>query len=329
MISGSIAHRGLEMKAYLIKRLLSVVPVLFIVSTVVFLIIHLTPGDPAAVILGDEASQEQIAELRQQLGLDAPMHEQYFSWLFNAMQGNLGNSLFMHDTVTEAIVSHVGPTLSLGILSQIVAIVLAIPLGIIAARHKGTATDQSVMAFSLLGMSVPNFLLSLFLILIFSVALRWLPVAGYQPLSEGLWNHLRFLILPAVALGTAHAALIARMTRSSMLEVLTANYIKTARAKGVQERYVIYKHALRNAFLPILTVIGQSFLTLMGGTAIVETIFGIPGVGQLIVNAVMRRDYAVVQGAVLYVTLTFVFINLAVDLLYGVVNPQVRLGQKK
>lgn len=317
------------MKTYLLKRLLSVIPVLFIVSTIVFFILHLTPGDPAVVILGEEAGQEQVEELRKQLGLDRPMIEQYTSWIFNALQGDLGDSFFMQESVLEAIVSHLGPTVSLGILAELVAIFLAIPLGIIAARNKGTATDQSVMTFSLLGMSIPNFLLSLFLILIFSVSLRWLPVAGYQPLSDGLWNHLKYLILPAIALGTAHAALIARMTRSSLLEVLNANYIKTARAKGAQEKLVIYKHALRNAFLPILTVTGQSFLTLMGGTAIVETIFAIPGIGQLIVNAVMNRDYTVVQGAVLYVTFAFVFINLAVDLLYGVVNPQVRLDQKK
>lgn len=317
------------MKSYLLKRLLSVIPVLFVVSTIVFLILQLTPGDPALVILGDEASQEDVDNLREQLGLNRPIHEQYLSWIFNALRGDLGESFYMNKSVVEAILSHIGPTISLGILSLLIAIILAIPMGIIAARRKGTVTDQSVMVFSLLGMSIPNFLLSLFLILIFSVSLRWLPVAGYQPLSEGLWEHLRFLILPAIALGTAHAALIARMTRSSMLEVLNANYIKTARAKGVKERWVIYKHALRNAFLPILTVAGQSFLSLMGGTAIVETIFTIPGIGQLIVNGVMRRDYAVVQGAVLYVTFAFVFINLAIDLLYGIVNPQIRLGQKK
>lgn len=317
------------MKAYLFKRLLSVIPVLFIVSTIVFLILHLTPGDPAVVILGDEATQEQVDQLRQRLGLDLPIYQQYSNWIFRALQGDLGQSYFMNETVMESMVSHLGPTISLGLMAQTVAILLAIPLGIIAARRKGTATDQAVMTFSLLGMSVPNFLLSLFLILLFSVSLRWLPVAGYQPLSEGLWTHLKYLILPAIALGTAHAALIARMTRSSMLEVLNANYIKTARAKGVKEGWVIYKHALRNAFLPILTVMGQSFLALMGGTAIVETIFSIPGIGQLIVNAVMRRDYAVVQGAVLYVTVAFVFINLAVDMLYGVVNPQIRLDQKK
>jgi len=235
----------------------------------------------------------------------------------------------MNESVIEAILPHLGPTISLGILAEIIAITLALPLGILAARRKGSVTDQSVMAFSLLGMSIPNFLLSLFLILVFSVSWRLLPVAGYAPLSDGLWEHIKFLILPAFALGTAHAALIARMTRSAMLEVLNANYIKTARAKGVKEKWVIYKHALRNAFLPILTVIGQSFLGLMGGTAIVETIFAIPGIGQLIVNGVMRRDYAIVQGAVLYVTFAFVFINLAVDMLYGIVNPQVRLDSKK
>lgn len=317
------------MKRYLLQRLLSVVPVLFIVSAIVFLILHFTPGDPAIVLLGDEATQEEVDDLRAQLGLDRPIYEQYVLWITNALRGDLGQSYYMDETVVEALVSHLGPTISLGFLSLIVALVLALPLGIIAATHKGTATDQSVMAFSLLGMSVPNFLLSLFLILLFSVTLRWLPVAGYQPISAGLWAHLQYLILPAIALGTAHAALIARMTRSAMLEVLNAGYIKTARAKGVKERWVIYKHALRNAFLPILTVTGQSFLALMGGTAIVETIFAIPGIGQLIVNGVMRRDYAVVQGAVLYVTFAFVFINLAVDLLYGVINPQVRLAGKK
>ena len=317
------------MKTYLFKRLLSAIPVLFIVSTMVFMILQLTPGDPALVILGQEATVDEVEDLRQQLKLDRPVYEQYFNWLFNALQGDLGESYYMTESVTEAILSHLGPTISLGILAEIIAITLALPLGILAARRKGTATDQSVMAFSLLGMSIPNFLLSLFLILVFSVFWRLLPVAGYKPISDGLWEHLQYLILPAIALGTAHAALIARMTRSAMLEVLNANYIKTARAKGVKEKWVIYKHALRNAFLPILTVIGQSFLSLMGGTAIVETIFAIPGIGQLIVNGVMRRDYAIVQGAVLYVTFAFVFINLAVDMLYGIVNPQIRLDSKK
>jgi len=206
------------MKTYLLKRLLSAIPVLFIVSTIVFLILQMTPGDPALVILGQEATLEEVEDLRQQLKLDRPIYEQYFNWLFNALQGDLGESYFMNDSVMEAIISHLGPTISLGILAEIIAITLAIPLGILAARRKGTMTDQSVMAFSLLGMSIPNFLLSLFLILMFSVFWRLLPVAGYKPLSAGLWEHLKYLLLPAFALGTAHAALIARMTRSAMLK---------------------------------------------------------------------------------------------------------------
>lgn len=314
------------MKAYLIKRLLSVLPVLFIVSLLVFMIIHLTPGDPASVMLGDEATPEEVAALRDQLGLNLPLYQQYFHWIGNALKGNLGYSYFMQQSVTEAIFARLGPTLSLAIMAQLIAVVIAIPIGIISARKRGTATDQSLMSLSLLGLSIPNFLLSLFLVLIFTVNLKWLPVAGYRPLSDGLWTHFRYLIIPATALGTITAALIARMTRSSMLEVLNANYIKTARSKGVKERGVIYRHALRNAFLPVLTVIGQTFAGLVAGAAVLETIFNIPGVGQLIVNSVQRRDYSVIQGAVLFITVAFVFINLLVDLLYSVIDPRVRLN---
>lgn len=313
------------MKAYLVKRLLSVLPVLFIVSLLVFMIIHLTPGDPASVMLGDEATPEEVAALRDQLGLNLPLYQQYFQWIGNALKGNLGYSYFMQQSVAEAIFARLGPTLSLAIMAQLIAVVLAIPIGIISARKRGTATDQSLMSLSLLGLSIPNFLLSLFLVLIFTVSLKWLPVAGYRPLSDGLWTHFRYLIIPATALGTITAALIARMTRSSMLEVLNANYIKTARSKGVKERGVIYRHALRNAFLPVLTVIGQTFAGLVAGAAVLETIFNIPGVGQLIVNSVQRRDYSVIQGAVLFITVAFVFINLLVDLLYSIIDPRVRL----
>lgn len=314
------------MKAYLIKRLLSVLPVLFIVSLLVFMIIHLTPGDPASVMLGDEATPEEVAALREQLGLNMPLYQQYFQWIGNALKGNLGYSYFMQQSVTEAIFARLGPTLSLAVMAQLIAVIIAIPIGIISARKRGTVTDQSLMSLSLLGLSIPNFLLSLFLVLIFTVNLKWLPVAGYRPLSDGLWTHFRYLIIPATALGTITAALIARMTRSSMLEVLNANYIKTARSKGVKERGVIYRHALRNAFLPVLTVIGQTFAGLVAGAAVLETIFNIPGVGQLIVNSVQRRDYSVIQGAVLFITVAFVFINLLVDLLYSVIDPRVRLN---
>lgn len=317
-----------DLKIYLLKRILSLIPVLFVVSVMVFTIIHLTPGDPAAVILGPEASEEDKINLREQLGLNQPLYKQYFSWIGGVFQGDLGNSIFMRKPVLTAIFEHLGPTLSLAILAQICAITIAIPFGIMAANRRGTIADQAFMGLSLLGISIPNFLLGLFLIILLAVQLGWLPVAGYQPLSNGLWNHLKFLIMPAIALGTAQAALIARMTRSSMLDILSANYIKTARSKGLRERIVIYKHTLRNAFIPILTVIGQTFGTLVAGAVVTETVFNIPGIGRLIINSVERRDYAVIQGTVLFITVSYVFINLIVDLLYGIIDPRVRLSGK-
>ncbi|MBP3040049.1 ABC transporter permease [Bacillaceae bacterium Marseille-Q3522] len=316
------------MKFYIFNRILSLIPVLFVVSVVIFSIVHLTPGDPAAVLLGEEASDEQIQALRSEMGLDQPLIQQYFSWVTGAIQGDLGNSFFMKEPVTAAIVSHLSPTISVAILAGILSLLFSLPLGILAAVHRGTATDQTIMGISLLGMCVPSFLLGLFLILVVGVQLQWLPVAGYQPLSAGLWEHLKYIILPSVALGAMHTALIARMSRSSLLEVLNMNYIKTARSKGVTERLVIYRHALRNAFLPILTVIGQTFGSLIAGAVVTETIFNIPGIGQLIINSVERRDYAIIQGVVLFVTCMYVLINLLVDLLYGVVDPRVRLGRK-
>lgn len=316
------------MEFYILKRLLSLIPVLFIVSIIVFLIIHLTPGDPVSVMLGQDASKRQIDELRQSLGFNLPLYQQYFKWIGGVFQGNLGLSFFLKEPVTKAIFDHLGPTISLAVLAEILAIMIGIPMGILAARKRGSAADQIFMGLSLLGISIPSFLLSLFLMLLFSVYLKWLPVAGYQPLSRGLWTHLQYLIMPAFALGTMKSALIARMTRSSMLEVLNSAFIKTARSKGVKERHVVYKHALRNAFLPILTVIGQTFGGLIAGAAVIETIFNIPGIGQLIINSVLRRDYSVIQGTVLFVTFSYMFINLAIDLLYGVIDPRVRLNRK-
>jgi len=319
---------GLTLKAYLIKRLLSLIPVLFVVSVVIFMIIHLTPGDPASIMLGEEATEEQIAALRKELGLDLPVYQQYLRWLVGVLQGDLGTSYILNEPVSQAIFSHLQPTVSLAVLAQTIALIIAIPLGILAANRRGTLTDQSIMGVSLLGMSIPSFLLGLFLVLLFGVRLGWLPVAGYQPLSAGLWNHLKYLILPAISLGLIQSVLITRITRSSMLEVLNANYIKTARSKGVKERHVIYRHALRNAFLPILTVIGQIFAGLVAGAVVTETIFNIPGIGQLIINSVERRDYPIIQGVVLFVTVAYVFINLIIDLLYGVIDPRVRLDRK-
>lgn len=316
------------MLSYLIKRLLATIPVLFIVSLVIFFIIHITPGAPAAAILGMEATDEQIAELNQELGFDRPITEQYVSWIAGVFQGDLGDSIFMKMPVTEAIAEHVGPTLSLAILAQVIALLLAIPFGMLAAYKRGSFTDATLMGMSLFGMAVPSFLLGLLLMLVVGVQLQWLPVAGYAPLEKGLWEHLKYLILPAISLGTIQAALITRMTRSSMLDVLNLNYIKTARSKGLQEWRVLLKHAFRNAFLPILTVIGQTFGTLVTGAVVVETIFNIPGLGQLIMNSITRRDFTVIQGVVMAVTVMYIFINLVIDLLYGAIDPRVRLDRK-
>ncbi|WP_137742747.1 ABC transporter permease [Robertmurraya siralis] len=316
------------MLSYLFKRIYSLIPVLFVVSVAIFLIVHITPGDPAAIILGMEATEEQIASLNEEMGLNEPIVKQYLLWVGGVLQGDFGQSYFMKEPVLDSILSHLGPTISLAILAEIVALIIAIPIGIFAAYRRGSFTDHTLMVATLLGMAVPSFLLGLLLMLSFGVYLQWLPIAGYKPLTEGLWTHLRYLILPALSLGAIQAALVARMTRSSMLEVLNKNYVKTARSKGVKEHKVITKHALRNAFLPILTVIGQSFGTLVTGAVVVETIFNLPGLGQLIINSIERRDFAVIQGIVLFVTLIYVFINLIVDLLYGVIDPRVRLERK-
>ncbi|MEY9970491.1 peptide/nickel transport system permease protein [Lysinibacillus sp. RC46] len=313
---------------FILKRILSLIPVLFVVSVVVFLLVHITPGDPASVMLGPEASPQDVAKLQEELGLNRPILEQYVTWVGAIVNGDLGTSLFMKKPVLTAFFEHLGPTLSLAIMAQLFAIVLAIPLGVLSAKFRGSFLDQTFMGVSLVGISVPSFLLGLFLILLFGVELRWLPVAGYKPLAAGFAVHIRYLILPAIALGSMQAALIARMTRSSMLEVLSANFIKTARAKGVKEFVITMKHALRNAFIPILTIIGQTFGTLVAGAAVIETVFNIPGIGQLIINSVERRDFEVIQGVVLLIAVSYVTINLVIDLLYGIVDPRLRVGKR-
>ncbi|QYN31739.1 ABC transporter permease [Pseudonocardia sp. DSM 110487] len=313
------------MTSYLIKRVLALVPVLGVVAVVVFLLIHLTPGDPAAVILGPEASEADVQALRAQLGLNDPLYVQFLRWLGGVLQGDLGDSLFIRQPVTEVLADAMGPTLSLAILAELLAVVVAVPAGIVAARRRGTAVDRAFMGGALLGISVPSFLSGLFLALVFAVGLGWFPVAGFRPLEDGLGRHLTYLVLPAIALGGLQAALIARTTRSSMLDVLTQNYMKTAKAKGLSEQVRIYKHALRNAALPVLTVIGQTFGTLIAGAAVVETVFNIPGIGQLVVNSVERRDFVVIQGVVLLIAVSYVLINLVVDVLYSILDPRIRV----
>lgn len=316
------------MAQYIFRRVISLIPILIVVAVVDFIIIHLTPGDPAAVMLGSEATETDLANLREQLGLNLPIYIQFGKWILGVLQGDLGRSIFINMPVTQAIWQHLGPTISLTLLAEIIAVLFAIPLGVMAATHQGTWSDQSFMMIALLGISIPSFWLGLNLILLFAVKLNWLPAAGYQPLSNGLVNHLRYLILPAISLGVMQGALIARMTRSSMLEVLNENYILTAEAKGLSQRVVIYKHALKNAFIPILTVIGLTFATLIGGAVVTETVFNIPGIGKLIVNSVLRRDYVVIQGTVLMIAVAYVLINLFVDILYAYIDPRVRYDGK-
>lgn len=316
------------MGSYILKRVLSMIPVLFIVATIVFFLIHLVPGDPAAVILGPEATPQEVEQLREQLGLNKPIYEQFFSWFGGLFQGDLGDSIYMRKPVLEAFSDHIGPTLSLALLAQGISILIAIPIGVLAAKKRGTSVDRVFMLIAMIGLSLPSFLLGLLLMLLFGVHLKWLPAAGYQPISAGIWEHIRYMILPAFALGTIQAAVIARMTRSSMLDVLSMNYIKTAKAKGLKQRVIIYKHAFRNAFIPILTILGETFGSLITGAVVTETVFNLPGIGQLVVNAIVRRDYEVIQGTILIMAMMYLLLNLLIDLLYGVIDPRVRLSRK-
>lgn len=304
------------------------IPVLLIVSVIVFMIIHLIPGDPASVMLGEEASPQEVQALRDELGLNLPIYEQFVQWFAGIFQGDFGDSIYMNMPVLEAFLGHIGPTLSLALLAQSISIVIAIPIGVIAAKRRGTYVDQMFMTIAMLGLSLPSFLLALLLMLLFGVNLNWLPVAGYAPLNTGLWNHLQYMILPAISLGAIQAAVISRMSRSSMIDILSMNYIKTAKAKGVKDRVVIYKHALRNAFIPILTILGETFGSLITGAVVTETVFNLPGIGQLVINAIVRRDYAVIQGTILIIALAYLLLNLLIDLLYGLVDPRVRFNRK-
>ena len=312
------------MTVYVIRRLIAVIPVMLVVATVSFVLIRLAPGDPASVIAGPYASAEDIARLQQSLGLDQPLPVQLVKWWGRLAQGDLGDSIFLRRPVTEAIRERLEPTLLLTAWSMAVAVLVGVPVGVVSARHHNSVIDQSFMTLALLGLSVPNFLLGLLMILCFGVWLGWLPVAGYAALETGLWSNLRSLIMPALALGLVQSALIARITRSSMLDVLREQYILSGRSKGLSERTVIYKHALKNAIIPTLTVIGITFALLVGGAVVIETVFNIPGLGRLIISAVLRRDYPVVQGVVLLIAVTYTAINLLVDLAYLAIDPRIR-----
>ncbi len=309
------------MKTYVARRLLALVPVALVVATVAFVLIHLAPGDPASVIAGPDASADDVRRIERQLGLDAPLPVQLVRWYARLARGDLGQSIFLRKPVTEAILDRVEPTLLLTLFAIAIAVAIGVPAGVISARHHDSATDQALMVVALLGVSIPNFLLGLLLILWFSVWLGWFPVAGYSPLEDGLARTLRSLVLPAFALGLVQSALIARIARSSMLDVLGEPFIMAGRAKGLGERAVVYKHALKNAMIPTVTIIGISFAILISGAVVVETVFNIPGLGRLIISAVLRRDYPVIQGVVLCIAGVSMLINLAVDPAVGALAP--------
>jgi peptide/nickel transport system permease protein len=309
---------------YVFKRILAVIPVLGIVAVIVFLLLHLSPGDPAALIAGDTASSADVERVRELLGLDRPLHEQFASWLWRLLQGDMGVSVFTGLPVTRMIGQRIEPTLWLTFLTITFAVAFAVPMGIIAAWKAGTWIDRALMALAVLAFSLPVFLIGYLFIFGFSIKLAWLPVQGFRSLSEGFVPFIRHLILPAVSGGLVYMALIARMTRATMLEVLGEDYIRTARARGVGSRRLLLRHALKNAAVPIVTTIGLGIALLLGGVIITESVFAIPGIGRLTVESVLRHDYPVIQGIVLVVAAAYVFINLAVDLLYTLLDPRIR-----
>jgi len=312
------------MYGYFIRRLLGTIPVMLVVAVFIFLMLRLTPSDPAAVIAGDNATTEQVAQIRSQLGLDRPMIEQFVIWSGRVLTGNFGESFFFKKTVASLIGERIEPTLSLALFTIMIAVLVAVPLGVLAAHRHGSWIDRIVMGFSVLGFSVPVFVIGYVLIYLFAVYLNWLPVQGYQRISEGVGGWAQRLILPSVTLSVIYIALIARMTRTSLLEVLSEDYIRTARAKGQIERKVLFRHALRNAAVPIVTVIGLGVALLIGGVVVTESVFTIPGLGRLTVDAVLARDYPTIQAVILLFSFVYVMINLSVDMLYTILDPRIR-----
>src|SRR5271154_3435384 len=300
------------MGSYILRRVLVTIPVMAIVALFVFSLLYIAPGDPAAVIAGDQASPADVERIRQSLGLDRPFLVQFGSWLFPNLP------------VTAMIAQRIEPTLSLMMLTLVLTLVIAIPLGVVAAWKAGSLIDRIIMAFAVSAFSLPVFVVGYVLAYVFALELEWFPVQGYTPINQGFWPWLQNLILPAVALGCVYIALIARVTRASMLEVLQQDYIRTARAKGLGQRGILFVHALKNAAVPIVTVIGIGVALLIGGAVVTESVFAIPGLGRLTVDAILRRDYPVIQGVVLLFSFVYVLVNLMIDLLYTVLDPRIR-----
>ena len=312
------------MLSYILRRILSTLPVMGIVALFVFSLLYIAPGDPAAVIAGDQASPADVERIRQGLGLDRPFLIQFGTWLWNILHGDLGTSIFTNLPVSAMIAQRIEPTFSLMAITLVLTILVAVPLGVVAAWKAGTWVDRTIMAFAVFAFSLPVFVVGYVLAYVFALQFEWLPVQGYTPLAAGLWPWLQNLILPALALGTVYIALIARITRASMLEVLQQDYVRTARAKGLGQRNILFVHALKNAAVPIVTVIGIGIALLIGGAVVTESVFAIPGLGRLTIDAILRRDYPVIQGIVLLFSFLYVLVNLMVDVTYTLVDPRIR-----
>ncbi|HEX2939518.1 MAG TPA: ABC transporter permease [Rhodopila sp.] len=312
------------MLSYVIRRILSTIPVVLMVALFVFSLLYIAPGDPAAIIAGDQASPADIERIRASLGLDRPFLVRFGDWFWHVIHGDLGTSIFTNLPVTHMIAQRIEPTLSLMILTLILSLSLAIPMGVIAAWKHGSWIDRAVMMTAVFGFSTPVFVIGYLLAYVFALRLNWLPVQGFTPIAQGFWPFLRTLILPSVALGMIYMALIARITRATMLDVLSQDYVRTAKAKGVGQRGILFLHALKNAAVPVVTVVGIGFAALIGGAVVTESVFAIPGLGRLTVDAILRRDYPVIQGVVLLFSFLYVLINLVVDLLYTLFDPRIR-----
>ena len=312
------------MRNYIIKRLLLLIPIIFIVAVIAFFITNLMPGDPVRVILGNMAAESEVARVKESLGLDQPLIMRFFRWFFNILKGDFGESLYLNAPVSEVLLERIEPTLLIAVLAEILGVIFGLSLGIIAAVNHRKIMDQFSISLSLLGISIPSFWLALMLMYLFSVKLSIFPVSGYEPLAEAGLGSLKYIILPALTLAFMQAGLIARMTRSAMLDTLKADYIRTARSKGLTTKIIVLKHALKNSMLPVITVIGHNFAVLLGGTWIVEKIFVIPGTGFMAINAIMRRDIPVIQASIIFVAVIYVILNLFVDLSYAFLNPKIR-----
>jgi peptide/nickel transport system permease protein len=302
------------------------VPVLLLVSVVVFMLLHLIPGDPALAMLGDQATPDAVAAMHKQLGLDRPLYVQYLKWLENAVQGDFGRSTSSNLPVTEAITRRIPVTIELTVFSILISLAIAIPAGIVAATRRNSRLDAALTTISMLGVSLPHFFMAILLIFVFSQQLNWLPPIGYTPLLDDPVESLRRMILPAITLGTGLSAIVMRMTRSSLLEVLSKDYVRTARAKGLTEASTVRRHALKNALIPVITVVGLQIGALLGGTIITETIFALPGIGRLLIDSIFQRDYPLVQGVVLFAALAYLLTSLIVDVAYALVDPRIRFS---